>query len=106
MRRSVPGLSGRLFTRALIGAFALAGAASAASAQTTVTLNQPGTQVVSATVRGGTYANMNDQSILATRSADTTEYTRRALLKFDTENTIPRGSNVTSALLTVTVKTG
>src|SRR5258708_11369047 len=29
----------------------------------------------------------------------------RALLKFDTENTIPKGSVVTSALMTVTVKT-
>ena len=28
------------------------------------------------------------------------------MLKFDTQNTIPQGSAVTSALLTVTVKTG
>jgi len=38
--------------------------------------------------------------------SDNLEYNRRALLKFDTENTIPKGSVVTSALMTVTVKTG
>src|SRR6185436_12915063 len=72
----------------------------------TVSLNEPATQVVSATIRGGTYANTTDQSLLATRASDDLEYNRRALLKFDTENTIPAGSSVTSALLTVTVKTG
>jgi len=106
MLRSLPGLSGRLFTRALIGAFAFAGAVSAASAQTTVTLNQPDSEVVWATIRGGSYANTNDQSVLATRSADNYEYNRRALLKFDTENSIPAGANVTSAVLTLTVKDG
>jgi endonuclease/exonuclease/phosphatase family metal-dependent hydrolase len=84
----------------------IAGGASVASAQTTVTLNQPKTHVVSATIRGGTYANKNDQTLLATRSSDNLEYERHALLKFDTQNTIPAGSTVTSAKLTVTVKDG
>jgi endonuclease/exonuclease/phosphatase family metal-dependent hydrolase len=106
MRTCASGLNGRLFTRALIGAVALTGAASAASAQTTVTLNQPTTQVLSATVRGGSYANTNDEWTLSTRSSTDFEYNRRALLKFDTENTIPKGSVVTSALMTVTVKSG
>ena len=69
------------------------GAASIASAQTTVTLNQPTTEVVSATVRGGSYADRNDQWTLETRASDNLEYNRRALLKFDTENTIPKGSS-------------
>jgi endonuclease/exonuclease/phosphatase family metal-dependent hydrolase len=77
-----------------------------AAAQTTVTLRDPGTQVVWATIRAGSYANTNIRSLLATRRSDTSEYGRRALLKFDTQNTIPAGSTVTSALLTVTVKTG
>jgi hypothetical protein len=34
------------------------------------------------------------------------EYRRRALLKFDTQNTIPADSHVTSALLRVTVRMG
>jgi endonuclease/exonuclease/phosphatase family metal-dependent hydrolase len=106
MRTRVSGRNGRVLTRALLSALALSGAASMASAQTTVTLSQPTSQVVSATLRGGTYAADNEQWTLETRASDNLEYNRRALLKFDTENTIPKGSNVTSALMTVTVKTG
>jgi endonuclease/exonuclease/phosphatase family metal-dependent hydrolase len=106
MRTCVSGLNGRLLTRTLMSVLALTGATSMASAQTTVTLNQPASQVVAATIRGGSYADKNDQWTLATRAADNLEYNRRALLKFDTENTIPKGSAVTSALLTVTVKGG
>src|SRR3982074_1538247 len=107
MPTSVPGLSGRLFTRARVGALVFSSAAaSTASAQTTVTLNQPETQVVWATMRGGSYADHNDRSVLATRASDNLEYNRRALLKFDTQNTIPSGTTITSALLTVTVKSG
>jgi endonuclease/exonuclease/phosphatase family metal-dependent hydrolase len=106
MRPCVSGRSGRLFSCALLSITLLAGGGSLASAQTTVTLSHPKTQVVWATVRGGSFANKNDRSELATRSADDVEYERRALLKFDTQNTIPEGSHVTSALLTVTVKDG
>ena len=106
MRTYMSGRNGRLFTRALLSVAALAGAVSMASAQTTVTLNQPSSQVLAATVRGGSYADKNDQWTLETRAADNFEYHRRALLKFDTENSMPKGSAVTSALLTVTVKGG
>jgi endonuclease/exonuclease/phosphatase family metal-dependent hydrolase len=106
MRTCVPGLNGRLLTRALMSVLALAGGASIAAAQTTVTLSTPTSQVVSATIRGGSYAGTNDQWTLETRASDNLEYNRRALLKFDTENTIPAGSVVTSALMTVTVKDG
>jgi endonuclease/exonuclease/phosphatase family metal-dependent hydrolase len=105
MQFSVSGQLGRVFVRVAAGAL-IAGGASAASAQTTVALNQPATHVVSATIRGGTYANKNDQSLLATRSSDNLEYERHALLKFDTQNTIPIGSAVSSAKLTLTVKGG
>lgn len=105
MQFPVCGQLGRVFVRVVAGAM-IAGGASVASAQTTVTLNQPKTHVVSATIRGGTYANKNDQALLATRSSDNLEYERHALLKFDTHNTIPAGSAVTSAKLTVTVKGG
>ena len=106
MRTCVSGLNGRPFTCALLSVFALTGATSAASAQTTVTLNQPSSQVLSATVRGGSYANTNQEWALETRASDDLEYNRRALLKFDTENTIPKGTAITSALMTVTVKSG
>jgi endonuclease/exonuclease/phosphatase family metal-dependent hydrolase len=106
MQTRVSGLAGRVFLCVLMAFTMVAGVANVASSQTTVTINQPVTQVVSATIRGGTYADTNDQSLLATRSADNLEYNRRAMLKFDTQNTIPEGSGVTSAILTVTVKTG
>ena len=106
MRICASSRNGRVSTRALLSVLALTGVASVASAQTTVTLSQPTTQVVSATVRGGTYATQNEQWTLETRASDNLEYNRRALLKFDTENTIPKGSVVSSALMTVTVKTG
>jgi endonuclease/exonuclease/phosphatase family metal-dependent hydrolase len=105
MQFSVSGQLGRVFVGVVSGVL-MAGAASVASAQTTVTLNQSQTQVVSATIRGGTYANKNDETVLATRASDNLEYERHALLKFDTQNTIPAGSTVTSAKLTVTVKSG
>jgi endonuclease/exonuclease/phosphatase family metal-dependent hydrolase len=91
--------------RVLMGLLAMA-TASAASAQTTISISQPKTQVVFATVRGGTYANTNLSTLLATRSAADLQYHRRALLKFDTQNTIPAGSNVLSATLSVYVKSG
>jgi len=95
----------RLFSRALV-AVVLSGAATVASAQTTVTLDQPSTEVWAATIRGGSSADKNDRSVLATRASSDLEYHRRALLKFDTQNTIPEGRSVSSALLTVTVKMG
>jgi endonuclease/exonuclease/phosphatase family metal-dependent hydrolase len=91
---------------ALQGAVLLVGIASEASAQSTVTLSQPTSEVVWATLRGGTFAETNLSTLLATRAGANREYERRALLKFDTEHTIPGGSAVTSALLTVTVKSG
>jgi len=106
MRTCVSGLNGRLFTCALASVLFLTGAASSTSAQTTVTLNAPSSEVLSATIRGGTYANTNQEWTLETRASDNLEYNRRALLKFDTENTIPKGAAVTSALMTVTVKDG
>jgi endonuclease/exonuclease/phosphatase family metal-dependent hydrolase len=80
--------------------------AGTAGAQTTITLHEPNTRAWSATVRGGTYANRNLQTILETRSSTDPEYARRALLKFDTQNTIPAGRSIASAILTVTVKDG
>jgi len=87
-------------------AVAAAAAVSPASAQTTVVINQSRPDVVYATLRGGTYADTNYPGWLKTHAADTASNHRRALLKFDTQNRIPFGASVTSALLTVTVKSG
>jgi endonuclease/exonuclease/phosphatase family metal-dependent hydrolase len=97
----------RVCAYALVAATAAATVTSAA-AQTTVILNQAKPDVVYATLRAGTYANTNYQTVLTTRGADTntTSSHRQALLKFDTEHRIPFGANVTSASVTLTVKSG
>ena len=105
MQLRVSSRNSRLFSRAFVGVV-FSGAATVASAQTTVTLDQPTTQVLAATVRGGSYAKKNERSVLATRASNDLEYNRRAFLKFDTQHFIPAGSSVKSALLTVTVKRG
>ena len=59
-------------------------------------------------IRGGSYANTNlsTDPYLCTRASDDPEYSRRSLLKFDTQNTIPANSQISSATLTVTVAGG
>jgi endonuclease/exonuclease/phosphatase family metal-dependent hydrolase len=93
-------------TTAVLGAALLIASAGTAAAQTTITLQEPNTRAWSATVRGGSYASKNLRTILETRSSTNPEYHRRALLKFDTQNTIPAGKSITSAILTVTVRDG
>ena len=77
-------------------------------AQTTLTLKTPGTQVTDTMVQAGSFANTNfgTSEVLATRASANVEYLRRALLKFDTQNTMPADSQVRSAVLTLTVKQG
>jgi endonuclease/exonuclease/phosphatase family metal-dependent hydrolase len=79
-----------------------------AGAQTTLVLNAPGTQVTDTMVQAGSFANSNfgKSDMLATRASVNVEYLRRALLKFDTQNTLPANSQVRSAVLTLTVKMG
>ncbi|MEP6593591.1 MAG: DNRLRE domain-containing protein, partial [Acidobacteriota bacterium] len=63
----------------------------------------------SATVlRGGAYANTNLSSdfVLATKASGDATYVRRIALKFDTQNTIPAGTPIASAILTLTVAGG
>jgi endonuclease/exonuclease/phosphatase family metal-dependent hydrolase len=78
-----------------------------AAAQSTVVLNQPGTQVTDTAIRNGSYAGTNfDGQPLITRRSNDPEWERRTLLKFDTENFIPEGATIVSATLTLTVKSG
>lgn len=91
--------------RAVVVCAAALGAASLASAQTTMTINQSGTQVVYTTLRGGSYADTNQGADLETKTSTDASVTRRALLKFDT-TTIPVGTAIASAKLTVTVQSG
>jgi len=96
----------RVYARALLALAALVALASPAAAQTTVIFDDSRPDVTYATLRAGAYAETNLPTVLTTRAADTASNHRRALLKFDTQHKIPAGSAVTSALLTVTVKSG
>jgi endonuclease/exonuclease/phosphatase family metal-dependent hydrolase len=78
-----------------------------AAAQTTVVLNQAGSQVTDTTIRSGAYANTNyDDGVLLTRRSTDPNWERRTILKFDTQNTIPAGAPITSATLSLTVRSG
>jgi endonuclease/exonuclease/phosphatase family metal-dependent hydrolase len=81
------------------------GTAAVASAQTTMTINQSGTQVVYTTLRAGAYADTNQGADLETKTSADPSVTRRGILKFDT-TTIPIGTSIASAKLTVTVQSG
>ena len=95
-----------------VGAVAMAAcgvalAVGTATAQTVV-LSQTGTQVTDTTIRAGSYANTNydGQPLLTRRSTSDANWERRAILKFDTQNTIPAGARIASATLTLTVRSG
>jgi endonuclease/exonuclease/phosphatase family metal-dependent hydrolase len=79
-----------------------------AQAQTTLILDAPGTQVTDVMIRAGASAaiNFNDSDMLATRASDNYDNLRRALLKFDTQNTIPEKTSIQSAVMTLTMKYG
>jgi endonuclease/exonuclease/phosphatase family metal-dependent hydrolase len=60
------------------------------------------------TLQGGAYENTNfgNADLVTRASPEDPTWIRHALLKFDTHNTIPAGTTITSAMLTVTVKGG
>lgn len=76
------------------------------SAQTSATLSGAA-RVNDTTIRGGSYSAVNFNSdYLVTRASSDPTYVRRALLDFDTASTIPAGSTIQSATLTLTVHWG
>jgi endonuclease/exonuclease/phosphatase family metal-dependent hydrolase len=78
-----------------------------AQAQTTVVLDAPDSESIDTVVRGGAYASTNYGSgVLLTRASSDASYVRRSLMKFDTETRIPARATITSARLTMTVKSG
>jgi endonuclease/exonuclease/phosphatase family metal-dependent hydrolase len=77
----------------------------AASAQTTLTLGASHTQ--DATIGSGTAANtVSNTDRLTVRLSTDVNAVRRSLLKFDTETTLPAGTTITSAKLTMFVRGG
>jgi endonuclease/exonuclease/phosphatase family metal-dependent hydrolase len=94
----------RAFSVATVAAMLFLGS-SAASAQTTLVLDAPDTEVTDAYIRGGSNAAaVFNTDALATKANSNVSNVRRALLKFDTETRIPRGSTIQSARLTLTLK--
>jgi endonuclease/exonuclease/phosphatase family metal-dependent hydrolase len=89
------------FAGITLGASVLCGTA---TAQTTVVLNQANGQVTDTVLRSGAYASTNYGSqVLLTRRSNDPDWERRTLLAFDTQ-AIPRGTSITSATLTLTVR--
>ena len=95
----------RFSLRALVCAYATLFATTTAFAQTKI-LNVPDSQVIDTTIRNGPYAAINQNgATLLTRSSTVPEWERRTLINIDT-TTIPAGSKVQSAVLTLTLKSG
>jgi endonuclease/exonuclease/phosphatase family metal-dependent hydrolase len=94
----------RLTTTASFTLCALTLGAATAAAQSTMTL----TDSSATTLRGGSYAstNFSKQKLVSTRASSDPSYVRRALFKFDTHTTLPEGTAISSAKLTITVVGG
>ena len=78
-----------------------------AAAQTVVTLNDPRGEITAdTTIRGGGYASFDysGSGVLVTKTTSDKSYTRRILMKFDTENRIPKGAVINSAKLYLVLK--
>ena len=101
---SIPGFLRAAALMGMVWSASVAGAA----AQTMVRLSDPGTQVSATTIQAGAAADMNFSALdsIATSAGTTPDDLRHALLKFDTQNTIPTGVRVVSATLSLTVKSG
>ncbi len=96
----------RVIHQLVVGLIATCGFAAGASAQTTVTLGTPGTHVnVDVTVQGGAYdmVDFSDSAVLASK-VSSENYTRRILMKFDTQNFIPANAVIRSAQLHLVLK--
>src|SRR3954462_8364399 len=98
--------SSRVRARLIAGTVALAVWIARASADngTALILDQSGAQVFYATLAAGDDADATLPSLLMTRGANDVAQQRRALIKFDTEHTIPPNAEVSSAVMTLTVK--
>jgi endonuclease/exonuclease/phosphatase family metal-dependent hydrolase len=86
----------------LIALVAICCVAATASAQTTVTLDTPGTHInADVTIQGGAYgwSDFSNSPVLASKVSSSDTYTRRIFLKFDTQNYVPANAKIQSAYL-------
>jgi len=87
--------------RLVIVVIAMSGVPVAASAQTTVTLSTPGTEInADLTIQGGAfgYTDFSGSDTLASK-VSSANYTRRILVKIDTQDYIPANAVIQSAKL-------
>ena len=98
--------SARVIYRLALALLTIGSMADGASAQTTVTLSTPGTQIsVDTTIRDGAYASTNySSSDTLVSKASGAGVKRRMLLKFDTENYIPANAVIQSARMYLVLK--
>jgi endonuclease/exonuclease/phosphatase family metal-dependent hydrolase len=90
-----------------IGLISICSVAASASAQTTVTLSTPGTHInADLTIQGGSYSTVDFSAseVLASK-VSSASYSRRIMLKFDTQNFIPANAIIQSAQLHLVLKT-
>ncbi|HEY0875871.1 MAG TPA: DNRLRE domain-containing protein [Vicinamibacterales bacterium] len=91
----------RLF-QLLVASVAVCSVATPASAQTTVTLDTPGTHInADLTIQGGAHGwtDFSNSPVLASKVSSSETYTRRIFLKFDTQNYLPANAKIQSAYL-------
>lgn len=97
----------RAIQRLVTAVIAIGSFAAAASAQTTVTLSTPGTHInADLTIQGGSSSleDFSDSLELASKVASSADYTRRILMKFDTQNFVPANAVIQSAYLYLVLK--
>jgi len=81
--------------------------AATVSAQTTVTLSTPGSHInADLTIQGGAsgMVDFSTSDVLVSKVSSSASYTRRILLKFDTQNFIPANAVIQSARLYLVLK--
>ena len=97
----------RLVQQLVIALIAIGSLAANASAQTTVTLGTPASQInADLTVQGGSSSGMTDFStsdVLASK-VSSANFIRHMMLKFDTQNFIPANAVILSARLYLVLK--
>jgi endonuclease/exonuclease/phosphatase family metal-dependent hydrolase len=101
-----PSRTVRFLNPIAIALIAMVGVAASVSAQTTVTLSTPGTHVnADLTIQGGAsgMTDFSDSPELASK-VSSPSYTRRILLKFNTQDFIPANATIKSARVDLVLK--
>src|SRR5829696_2105333 len=100
-----PARTVRAVHQLLLALIAICGFAAIASAQTTVTLADSQQINADLTIQGGSngMVDFSNSDVLASK-VSSASYTRRIMMKFDTQNFIPAGAVIQSARLQLVLK--